>query len=265
MPMSPSDPRRSAPQAAARAAEQRMVGLNACRAAFARRPQDLRKLWLTVERQRELRPMLAWCVRQRIGYRVVAAEEIAKLSGSDHHEGVCCAFLRAPVLNLDALLRDLRAGPALLLWLEGVGNPHNLGALLRSSAHFAVAGVLLAPGSELTLSPAALRIAEGGAEAVPVLRLEHRESALAQLHGAGFALAATTPHRAQSVYAAKLPARMLLWLGAEGAGLPGALQEAADLRLHIPGSGAVESLNVSAAAAVLCSEWYRRHVAVAPA
>ena len=204
--MSPSDPRRPVPQAAARAAEQRLVGFNACRAAFARRPQDLRKLWLTAERQRELRAMLAWCVQQRIGYRVVAAEEIARLSGSDHHEGVCCAFLRAPALNLDALLRDLRAGPALLLWLEGVGNPHNLGALLRSGAHFGIAGVLLASDSELTLSPAALRIAEGGAEAVPVLRFEQREAALAQLRGAGFALAATTPHRAQSVYAARLPA-----------------------------------------------------------
>lgn len=262
--MSPSDPRRPAPQAAARAAEQRLVGLNACRAAFVRRPQDLRKLWLTAERQRELRPMLAWCVRQRIGYRVVAAEEIAKLSGSDHHEGVCCAFLRPPELSLDALLQRLPAGPAMLLWLEGVGNPHNLGALLRSGAHFGIAGVLLPPDSALTLSPAALRIAEGGAEAVPVLRLEQCEAALAQLRAAGFKLAATTPHRAQSVYAARLPERLLLWLGAEGAGLPGALQDAADLRLSIPGSGAVESLNVSAAAAVLASEWYRRHAKAAP-
>ena len=71
MPMPPSDPRRPAPQAAARATEQRLVGLHACRAAFARRPQDLRKLWLIATRQRELRDMLAWCVRQRIGYRIV--------------------------------------------------------------------------------------------------------------------------------------------------------------------------------------------------
>ena len=258
MSRSPSEPRGPAPRAA-RVLEQRIIGLNACRAAFARRPRDLRKLWLTAARQRELRPLLAWCVTQRIGYRVVADAEIARIAGSEHHEGVCAAFLRHEPPTLEALLSALPPGPALLLWLEGVGNPHNLGAVLRSAAHFGVAALLLPPEDPLALSAAALRVAEGGAEAVPVLRLRQSEDALRQLRGAGFVLAATTPHDAQALYAAALPPRLLLWLGAEGAGLPASLLAAADLRLRIPGSGAVESLNVSAAAAVLSGEWYRRH------
>ncbi len=242
--------------------EQRIVGLNACRAAFARRPQDLRKLWLTAARQRELRDMLAWCVARRIGYRLVEAAELEKLSGSGHHEGVCAAFRQPAVPSLQALLAALPAGPALLLWLAGVGNPHNLGAVLRSAAHFGAAGLLVpagAPGA--LLSPAALRVAEGGAEVVPVLAVADAPRALAQLRAAGFAIAASTPHDARPLYAVPLPARLLLALGAEGTGLADGFIAAADLRLRIPGSGAVESLNVAAAAAVLMAEWFRGHAA----
>ena len=261
--MPPSDPRRPATQAAARATEQRLVGLNACRAAFARRPQDLRKLWLTATRQRELRDMLAWCVRQRIGYRIVEPAELEKLSGSAHHEGVCAAFHKPAAPSLDALLAALPAGPALLLWLDGVGNPHNLGAVLRSAAHFGAAGVLVPADEGASLSPAVLRVAEGGAEAVPVLAIADRARALTMLRAASFVLAASTPHRAQSLYAAALPQRLALALGAEGGGLPEAFLAQAELRLRIPGSGAVESLNVSAAAAVLAADWFRRYVPAA--
>ncbi|MHB1993277.1 TrmH family RNA methyltransferase [Metallibacterium scheffleri] len=268
MPRSPPDPRRPAPRSrAARVPmpepEQRLVGVNACLAAFARRPQDLRKLWLVAERQRELRALLAWCVRQRIGYRIVAPDELQKLSASTHHEGVCAAFLRPQAPDLQTLLRALPAGPALLLWLDGVGNPHNLGAILRSAAHFGVAAVLVPESGGALLSSAALRVAEGGAEAVPLLTVHAASAALAEVRAAGFAVAASTPHRARSIYAAPLPARALLALGTEGAGLDAAFIAAADVRLRIPGSGAVESLNVAAAAAVLAAEWFRCHAPLA--
>lgn len=242
-----------------RAREQRIIGLNAVRAAFTRRPQDLRKLWLTAARQRELRDVLAWCVKQRIGYRIVAADEVERIAASSHHEGVCAAFLQPPPLTLADLLAAQPAGPALLLWLEGVGNPHNLGAILRSGAHFGAGAALVAAGTGAQLSAAAMRVSEGGAEAVPLVVVNDRAQAFAALHGAGFAIAASTPRAALDLYAAALPARLLLALGAEGGGLDADFVAAADLRLRIPGSGAVESLNVAAAAAVLAGEWFRRH------
>ena len=255
----PPDARASATRGHARMVEQRIVGINACLAAFSHRPQDLRKLWLTADRQQILRPMLGWCVKNRIGYRVVDAMEIERISGSVHHEGVCAAFLRKPQGGLASLLRALPTGPVLLLWFEGVGNPHNLGAVLRSAAHFGVAGVLLSQDDPLSLSPSAMRVAEGGAEVIPVLRLQHRDEALAQLRSAGFVVAATMPNDAESLYTAPLPERVVLWLGAEGAGLPSPARSSADMRIRIPGTGAVESLNVSVAAAVLAGEWYRRY------
>lgn len=239
--------------------EQRLYGVNACLASFAARPGALRKVWLREDRIPRLKAVLAWCVQQRIGYRVVADVDLEKLSGSEHHEGVVFAVARRAELGLGEWLESLPAGPCLALWLAGVGNPHNLGAILRSAAHFGVAGLLLETGDALALSGAACRIAEGGAEAVPMVRLGDSETALRRLQSAGFAVAATTVRGGESLYAAQLPNRLVLVMGAEGEGLSEAQAKRFGLRLGIPGSGAVESLNVAAATAVFLAEWCRRH------
>jgi TrmH RNA methyltransferase len=251
------DPQPQAPRVR-REEEMRLHGVNACLAAFAHRPQDLRKAWLAEASIPAFKQVLAWCVKQRIGYRVVEADEIERLTASSHHEGVCFALRRAQAPSLDAVLEGIDAdAPALLLWLHGVGNPHNLGAILRSAAHFGARAVLLsdAPG----LSAAAYRVAEGGAEAVPCVLVGDMDVVLARLRRAGFQLAATTVRGGASLYEAPLPRRLVLLLGAETTGLPQALLERADLRLRIPGTGAVESLNVSVASALLIAEWARVH------
>ena len=241
-----------------RDSELRLYGLNAVRAVFARRPEALRKLYLSEARIPQLQPMLKWCVSRRVGYRVVGEDDLHKLAASAHHEGVVADVLRETPQPLSTWLRDLPAGPCCALWLDGVGNPHNLGAILRSAAHFGVAAVLLPKHSDLALSGAAARVAEGGAEAVPFVRLGREDNSIAQLRGAGFTLAATVVRGGSDVFAARLPDRLVYVLGAEGEGMNTELARACDLRVSIPGSGAVESLNVAAATAVLLAQWVRR-------
>ncbi len=241
-----------------RDAELRIYGLNAVRAVFARRPQALRKLYLAEARIPQLKPLLKWCVAHRIGYRVVAEADLHKLAASAHHEGVVADVLREEPRPLSSWLRDLPPGPQCVLWLDGVGNPHNLGAILRSAAHFGVAALLLPKHSTLALSGAAARVAEGGAEAVPLVRLGHEDDSLAQLRGAGFQLAATVVRGGDDLFCTPLPLRLVYVLGAEGPGMSPALAATCDLRLSIPGSGAVESLNVAAATAVLLAQWAAR-------
>ncbi len=245
-----------APGSASGQGELRLHGLNAVRALFAHRPEALRKLWLAEARIPQLQPLLRWCVAQRIGYRVVPEADLQKLAASSHHEGVVADVLRQPVLALTAWLGALPAGPQCALWLDGVGNPHNLGAILRSAAHFGIAAVLLPRHASLALSGAAVRVAEGGAEAVPLVRLGREDNSIAQLRGAGFKLAATLVRGGAGLFATSLPERLVYVLGAESAGMDDALVAACDLRLSIPGSGAVESLNVAAATAVLLAAWH---------
>ena len=238
--------------------EQRVYGLNACLALFAKRPEALRKVWLLEARIPALKAVLAYCVKQRLGYTIVEAVDLEKLSGSAHHEGVVFGAMPGEEVSLSTWLRDLKPGPQLAIWLDGVGNPHNFGAILRSAAHFGAAGVLLSKDSTLTLSGAAARVAEGGAESLPIVRLGGSDNAIAQLQAAGFAVAATMVRGGQSLYTTKLPDRLVLLMGAEQTGVDAALAQASSLKLLIPGSGAVESINVASATSVLLSEWTRQ-------
>jgi len=240
-----------------RTPELRLYGLNAVRAAFARRPEAMRKLYLLESRIPQLQPLLKWCVAHRIGYRVVEDTDLEKLAASTHHEGVVADVQREEPQSLTAWLRSLPSGPQCALWLDGVGNPHNLGAILRSAAHFGACAMLLPKHSTMTLSGAAARVAEGGAEHVPFVRLGREDNAIAQLHGAGFVLAATVVRGGADVFAATLPQRLVYAIGAEGEGMDPKLAALCDLRLSIPGSGTVESLNVAAATAVLLAQWRR--------
>jgi len=245
-----------------RGQETRLYGLNACLAAFARRPEALRKVYLTEARIPALKSVLAWCVKHRLGYRVVEEGDLDKLTASKHHEGVCFDLVRSPLLSLDTLMAGLPKAPApsLLMWLDGVGNPHNLGALLRSAAHFGAGGVIVPAGQGLDVSGAAARVAEGAAEIVPFAQAPSAADALAALRRQSYAIAATVPRDGTSLYATALPARVVLVFGAEGEGMSSSMIAAADLRLTIPGSGAIESLNVAASVAVVLGEyWRQRH------
>jgi len=235
--------------------ELRIYGINAVRAVHARRPQAIRKLYLAEARIPQLQPLLKWCVANKVGYRVVADSDLQKLAASSHHEGVVADVIREEPQALTAWLRDLPPGPCCALWLDGIGNPHNLGAILRSAAHFGIRAILLPKHSTLGLSGAAARVAEGGAEAVPFVRLGRDDNAIAQLHGAGFKLAATVVRGGSDLFATRLPERLIYVLGEERDGMSQPLAETCDLTLSIPGSGAVDSLNVAAATAVLLAQW----------
>lgn len=252
-----SDPPARAP--AAPKHELRLYGFNAVQAVFAQRPQAIRKLYLTEQRIAQLQPLLAWCVQQRIGYRVVEESDLGKLAASSHHEGVVADVLKRDPEPLSEWLQSLPTGPVVALWLDGVGNPHNFGAILRSAAHFGVAAVLLPENSTLSLSGAAARVAEGGAEHVPLVRMGSQQETMTQLRGAGFQLAATVVSGGNDLFATSLPSRLIYVMGAEAEGMDAHLAQRSDLRLSIPGSGAVESLNVAAATAVFLSRWASTH------
>lgn len=239
--------------------ELRLYGWNAVQALFERRPQALRKLYLTEALIPRMQPVLKWCVANRVGYRVVEDGDLNKLAATTHHEGLVADVLRAPMLELEEWLATLPAdAPVLALWLDGVGNPHNFGAILRSAAHFGVAGLLLPPGATLALSGAAARVAEGGAESVPLVRLPALPEAMAQLRAAGLSLAATLVEGGDDLFASTLPARLVYVMGAEGEGMDRELAQACDHQVSIPGTGAVESLNVASATAVLLAQWFGR-------
>ncbi|MFM1996783.1 MAG: rRNA (guanosine-2-O-)-methyltransferase RlmB [Planctomycetota bacterium] len=236
--------------------EETYHGGRACEALFARRPQDIVRVYLTAEQQRRFAPLLAHCAAERRGFQIVEPENLARISGSHHHEGIAILARSCPRWSAADLERaadaNRLAGP--LVYLDGVQNPHNLGAILRTAAHFG-SGALLGRRGELPpLSPAAVRVAEGAAECVPVCDLDDPAASLARLKRQGFRVVTTSSRAGAPAAAARLGRKVVLVLGSEGQGVSRPIAALADVAVQIPGTGAVESLNVSVACGILLAE-----------
>lgn len=235
-------------------------GLRACEALFARRPQDIVRVYVAEDRRRRFARLTGWCAEHRKGFQVVAGENLHRLTGSLHHEGVAILAKQLRRWSLADLLRGIDAGTLAgpLVYLDGVQNPHNLGSILRTAAHFGVGAVVGKAGELPPLSAAAVRVAEGAAEFVPVCDLAEPVADLRRLVQAGFGVVVTSSHRGESIFTAPLPAKTVLVLGSEGEGVSRGIDAVASLRVQIPGTDAVESLNVSVACGVALGELWRR-------
>lgn len=240
-----------------RPSELKVAGLHAARAAFSQRPDDVLRAYLVEERLDAFRDELAALARSKKPYRIVPAEELDRVAGTTHHEGICVVTRPIRELPLDELCQ--RPGKSLVIAAPGLENPHNLGAILRIAAHFGVDAILLEE-SDPRLGPATCRVAEGGAEHVALVRVERMGPAMKRLRAAGYGILATSSHvpGAVSLHEVAIPERLVWLVGSESRGLPKGAFESADAIVTIEGTGRVESLNVATATAVLLSETRRR-------
>ncbi|MBI0534111.1 RNA methyltransferase [Roseomonas sp. KE2513] len=227
----------------------RLCGLAAVSAVFARRPRDVLRLFHLPSRRREANPFCAVLAGMRRPYREVGEEELARVAGTVHHGGIVAVATRRRVPELVLPLAPaLRVAPVLPV-LDGVSNPHNLGAIARSAAFFGCIGMVLSGDPRgAGLSDAAFRTSEGGLEVLSLWRAPDLVSTLPRLGVMTVAAVA-----AGGVAPERLPAAacLALVLGNEEEGVSEAVAAACDARVTLPGSGRVESLNVSVAAAVL--------------
>lgn len=197
------------------------------------------------------------------GVRLIEADglRIAKLAGSHGHQGVAARVNAVEqARSLDELLETLEAdGVApLLLVLDGVTDPHNLGACLRvadgAGAHAVIAPKDHAVGINATVA----KVASGAADHVPYLMVTNLARALGELKAAGVKLVGTSDAAERSLYQADLSGPLALVLGAEGKGMRQLTAKTCDELVAIPMRGAVESLNVSVAAGVCLFEARRQ-------
>ena len=197
------------------------------------------------------------------GVRVIEADgpRLAKLCGSAGHQGVAARVQALEgVRTLDELLDDLQEQGTvpLLLVLDGVTDPHNLGACLRvadgAGAHAVVAPKDHAVGLNATVA----KVASGAAETVPYLMVTNLARTLNELKERDLRVIGTSDDAAATVFEADLRGPVALVLGAEGAGLRQLTRRTCDELVRIPMAGAVESLNVSVAAGVCLYEALRQ-------
>ena len=176
------------------------------------------------------------------------------------HQGVLLEAGPIPILDLAALI-PAGGGDGWLVALDGIEDPQNLGAILRVAEAAGARGALLPERRVAPLSPAVARASAGALEHLPVAQVTNLVRALETLKERDFWVHAADPAEGRDLYEVPdrlLSGRLILVLGAEGRGLRPGVRAAVDVFVRIPMAGAIESLNVATASAVVLFEWARR-------
>ena len=238
-------------------------GLHAVAAALEYEPEQVRGLW--VERQRRdgrMQALLDQASRHGVAVHLTARAELDRMSGGTRHQGVIARLtVRQRTLNeadLPALLAAAD-GPLLLLALDGVQDPHNFGACLRSAAAAGVHAVMIPADRSVGLNATVRKVACGGAEIVPVVTVTNLARALRALQEQGIWVVGAAGEAADSLYDVDFTPSTTIVLGGEEKGLRRLTREVCDRLARIPmAEGGVESLNVSVAAGIFLFEARRQ-------
>ena len=194
----------------------------------------------------------------KVSYRT--REQLTAIAGSDRHQGVVARVASAAYVDLGALLGipTSRGEPAFFVALDQVQDPRNFGAVLRTAEVFGAHGVIVPKHHQVGLTDAAARAAMGAVEHLPVARETNLVNALEIVKKSGIWVYGGVAGAGVPVWGADLTGPLCVVLGSEGGGLRPLVAQACDVLVTIPMRGKIGSLNVAAAAAVLCYEVARQ-------
>jgi len=239
-----------------------LTGFHAVTSRLRQKPGTVREIYVDAERRdaraKDLRELAA-----RLDVRVIAvdAKRLDGMAAGVRHQGVVA---QAEPLDMPKFIEDVLEElkePPLLLILDGVQDPHNLGACLRVADGAGAHAVIAPKDRSVGLTTAAMKVASGAAESVPYVVVTNLARTMRDLKDRGIWLIGTDDEAKESIYEAKIDGAIGLVMGAEGEGLRRLTRDSCDLLVSIPMLGAVESLNVSVASGVCLYEARRRRLA----
>ncbi len=239
--------------------QDRIYGLHAVRVALER--GQVRELWCDRQRRDERMEAIRQAARQAgIAVQETSPKQLNALLPEVRHQGVIATLHPAREWgerDLEELLQGL-AHPPFLLVLDGVQDPHNLGACLRSADAVGVDAVIAPRDRAAGLTATVRKVACGAAQSVPFIRVTNLARTLRHLRSSGVWLIGTAGETNRELYQTDLTGPLAIVMGAEGRGLRRLTRESCDLLVKIPMTGVVESLNVSVATAVCLYEALRQ-------
>jgi len=241
--------------------EQRVYGFHSIEAILQREPERVLEVWLLDGRQdKRLESVLTLLSTHGIRSQKVKREKLDELAGSTRHQGIVAHCREASSRNenfLDQLLDSLDV-PPLLLILDGVQDPHNLGACLRTADAVGVHAVIVPKDNAATLNGTVRKVACGAAETTPFVTVTNLARCLRNLKERGVWLVGAAGEATTSIYQQDMTGALAIVMGAEGKGLRRLTRETCDHLINIPMPGNVESLNVSVATGVCLYETLRQ-------
>ncbi len=241
-------------------AEARIVyGFHAVTSRMRQDAAGIQEIYLDAARHdARVQDLISLAHRHSIRVMTVDARRLDGLTGNARHQGVAARVSVAPLKHdLDEVLESIN-GPALLLVLDGVQDPHNLGACLRVADAFGVHAVIAPKDRAVGITPVVSKVASGAAETVPYIAVTNLARTLRDLKESNIWIVGADEAGTTGLYDARLQGPLAWVMGAEGEGMRRLTREHCDELVRIPMSGSVESLNVSVASGVCLSETVRQ-------
>jgi 23S rRNA (guanosine2251-2'-O)-methyltransferase len=240
--------------------EEMIYGLHAVRSVLAQRSQAVKRLLLVKRADERLADLLAQASSHRLNIEIHTAQSLDALTGQGLHQGVVALVTPLGPMSEDDLLMRLGEGDQvpLILVLDGVQDPHNLGACLRTADAVGAAAVVVPKDRAAGLTPVVRKVAAGAAETVPLVQVTNLARTLRALKEQGLWIVGTDGEATTLHHQASLTGPLAVVLGAEGTGMRRLTREHCDLVVQLPLRGAVQSLNVSVAAGVMLYEVLRQ-------
>jgi 23S rRNA (guanosine2251-2'-O)-methyltransferase len=245
---------------------EKVYGIHSLRALLQRSPGRVRHLWLSRSRQDDRVQSIETLAEQAgIAIERVEPARLQGLVGDAVHQGVVAEIEPLKAWREDDLYAALESAQSpLLLALDGVQDPHNLGACLRTADACGVLALIIPKDRAASLNATARKVAAGAAESTPVVAVTNLSRTLGLLKEAGVWIAGADAAAPKPAAAVDLTGSCCLVLGAEGAGLRELTRRHCDWLVSLPSLGAVESLNVSVATGMLLYEALRQRQTLPP-
>ncbi len=236
-----------------------VFGFHAVTVLLRQRPESIVELHAGSERtDGRMRDLLKLAAEKRVRVMAAATERLDGLTGHGRHQGVVARVTEAARSHsLDDTL-DAVEGPPLLLVLDGIQDPHNLGACLRVADAAGVNAVVVPKDRAVGLTSVVSKVASGAAETMPFFQVTNLARTLRELKERNIWIVGTSDDAKDDLYTAEFPDAVAWVLGAEDEGMRRLTREHCDFLVRIPMQGTVESLNVSVAAGVVLYESVRR-------
>lgn len=231
-----------------------VVGLHSCREALKVRPSAVKELWL--EEGWERLSKLAWfgeeAKKKKIPVKTVGSKKLDQLCWG--HQGVACLVTENPQFNFESLRGD---GSKCLILLDGIVDPQNLGAMIRTSWLMRVDALFVTKDRAVGLTPSVCKVASGGVEHLPVVVENNFVQLIKSLKELGFWVYSLAEKDSESIYQQTFPEKVAWVVGAEDKGIRGAVLKESDVRVNIPQVASGSSYNASVALAIALSETMR--------
>lgn len=238
-----------------------IFGLHAVQSVLLHQPQRILHLMvLTDRRDQKINQLVALAKKNNVNFEYVARDKLDKASDTANHQGIVALCKAPPKLtehDLAQLLNEIQEPPFILI-LDGVQDPQNLGACLRSADAAGVHIIIAPKDKSVGITPIVSKVASGAAETVRFVQATNLVRALEILKKQGIWIYGAAGEAAQLIYQMDLRGPVALVLGAEGTGLRRLTREHCDALVRIPMYGTVESLNVSVATGIMLFEAVRQ-------